>query len=293
MKPVVSVIIPAYNAGVYLKETLESALAQTYTSLEIIVVDDGSTDDTASLVKSFGERVKLVSQKNAGCSAARNTGIRNATGDLVAFLDSDDLWAPEKLSTQVSVFKPHEGFNYTNRSNFGILGALSEHQSDGVKHHNGMIFERLLEEGNFVTTSSVLMERSWCLELGTFRESLKVAEDWDLWLRSCERKPVSFCQQSLVRYRIHTGNISRTSILNMFDAQNWIVDAMLEKHGASFAVEKLRRNAKLRSAEVSAFAAANAGNWTLAIKLYSKALRIRPTKLANIKGLIKCLLRRA
>ena len=103
----ISVVIPAYNHGRFLREAIDSVLAQTYAPLEIIVVDDGSTDDTEQIVRSYGDRVRYIRQQNAGVGAARNNGIANARGEYVAFLDSDDLWLPEKLAVQVEYMRRH------------------------------------------------------------------------------------------------------------------------------------------------------------------------------------------
>jgi len=101
--PLVSVIIPAYNATAFLGETLDSVLAQTYPNLEIIVVDDGSTDDTPDLLGSYGDRIRVLRQANSGQATARNHGAREAHGELLAFLDSDDLWDPDKIARQVEL----------------------------------------------------------------------------------------------------------------------------------------------------------------------------------------------
>src|SRR5690242_13247080 len=103
----VSVIIPTYNGTAFLRETIDSALAQTYPAVEVIVVDDGSTDDTAAVIAEYGDRIKGIAQANSGTSAARNTGIRASSGDYIAFLDHDDLWAPIKLARQMRVLRDH------------------------------------------------------------------------------------------------------------------------------------------------------------------------------------------
>jgi glycosyltransferase involved in cell wall biosynthesis len=289
----VSVIIPAFNASQYIGESIESALRQTHKQIEIIVVDDGSIDATAQVARDFGDKVHVISQDNAGCSAARNTGAQFATGTYVAFLDADDLWEPNKLTAQLVAISPQDGFSYTERRNFGDLGALSELQSDSVKQHSGNVFRELLTEGNFVTTSSVLMPRAWFLELGGFNPQLTVAEDWELWLRSAKLRPVSFCSQPLVRYRVHAGNISQNNVRMMHEAQNRIIDSSLQTLDRSVENRELYRLARLRSAEVSTFFAANAGQWSLALRLSLIVLRMAPTRFLSYKTTAKCILRRA
>lgn len=205
--PTVSVIIPAYNAEPFIAETVTSALNQTFTDLEVIVVDDGSTDRTAAALAEFGDRVHVHHQANAGVAQARNAGVDLATGSWIAFLDADDLWLPEKLERQLAA--SDAPLRYTDRFNIGARGDLPVVQSEVTPMREGDVFLPLLLEGNFITNSSVLMRRELFHELGGFASGVSPAEDWDLWLRAAERHRVGLCPDQLVRYRFHADGASR------------------------------------------------------------------------------------
>jgi glycosyltransferase involved in cell wall biosynthesis len=290
----VSVIIPAFNASAFIIEAIESVVCQTLDGVEIIVVDDGSSDETVSLVRTFGKAIKLITQSNRGASEARNRGVREASGEFVAFLDADDLWEPNKLSRQMAAVGRGDGICYTDRVNFGQLGALSELQSDGVLQPSGNVYRDLLL-CNFITTSSVLMRRQLFLDLGGFNKCLRVAHDWDLWLRVAENYTVVFCAEPLVRYRVHSSGISKTAIETMFWEQERILDEAFARSGnrqtefpASF-----WSHTRISSAGAAAFAAANAGQWGLAIKMYGRRIARGPLSISGYKGLLKSALRKA
>jgi glycosyltransferase involved in cell wall biosynthesis len=204
--PTVSVIIPAYNAEAFIGDTIQSALDQTYRDLEIIVVDDGSSDGTVARVSAFGDAVRLHQQRNGGVARARNTGVSLARGEWIAFLDSDDLWLPTKIEQQLSL--ANAVMTFTDRYNIGDRGDLPEIQSVCQPMEGGDIFEALLC-GNFVTTTSVMMRRALFEQYGGFNVAFNGTEDWDLWLRVAADHDIGFCAQPLVRYRLHRGGISR------------------------------------------------------------------------------------
>ena len=205
--PTVSVIIPAYNAEPFIAETVKSALAQTFTDLEVIVVDDGSSDRTAARLENFGEQIRVLRQANAGVARARNAGAEIATGSWLAFLDADDLWLPHKLERQMAA--PDAPMLYADRFNIGARKELPLVQSEVTPMHDGDVFLPLLLEGNFITNSSVVVRREVFEELGGFASGVSPAEDWDLWLRLAERHRVSLCTEPLVRYRFHPDGASR------------------------------------------------------------------------------------
>lgn len=202
-----SVIIPAYNAEKYIGESIETALLQKKVNHEVIVIDDGSSDNTGDIVKSFGARVSLYHQQNSGVSAARNYGATVAAGNVLAFLDSDDLWLPEKLFCQEKILSKGCQIVYTNRYNFGDIGDLPYIQTDVVEMRGGDLWYELLL-GNMITTSSVSINKSLFQRLCGFDERKKYCEDWDLWLRCAENFEIGYCPTPLVKYRLHSAGIS-------------------------------------------------------------------------------------
>ena len=201
--PAVSVVIPAYNAARFLKEAIDTAMAQTFTDYEIIVIDDGSTDATESIARAFGDKLRYFRQQNRGASAARNEGIRKATGKYIAFLDSDDLWAPEKLAVQVGILDQNKeiGLVYSDWALTQDNGPGRASFLEVVPGASGRVFDELIQRG-FVLTSTVLVRRS-CLD-----ETLPVVEDYDLWLRIAYGWKFALIKDPLVTKRNWEGNLS-------------------------------------------------------------------------------------
>jgi len=181
-KPLVSVIIPTYNRAHFLPDAIESVLAQTYKNWELIVVDDGSTDNTREVVARFGGQVCYLYQENKGCGAARNTGIEYARGEYIALLDSDDVWYPDKLALQVDLFKRFPG---TGMVGCGCHWLNSQGARTGVSLPPELLDYRELKVRYAIsgTPSTVLINRKALESVGTFDPSLLRCQDWDLWLR--------------------------------------------------------------------------------------------------------------
>jgi glycosyltransferase involved in cell wall biosynthesis len=221
--PLVSVVIPVFNGEQFIAEAIDSALAQDYPAIEVIVVDDGSTDGTAAILKSYGDAIRLVSQANRGCAAARNTGLRHARGRYIAFLDADDVWWAGKIASQVramaqagfrmaysrfAVWLPGPDGRYPPAG--GLFSARDNpHLSDSVVQ-TGCIYRELLLDC-IVWTSTVIIEKSVFDEVGAFDESLELGEDYDLWLRLSRHLPVLGLQQPAALYRTHPGSITRSA----------------------------------------------------------------------------------
>ena len=196
--PKVSVIIPTHNRLPMLKEAVDSVLRQDFEDVELIVVDDGSTDGTGSKIEQYGGRVKLLQHpQNKGVSAARNTGILHAKGKYIAFLDSDDLWVKGKLKTQVSFLdeNPHYPLCYTDE----IWIRKGRRVNPKVKHakYSGWIFEKCLPLCT-ISPSSAVMRKTLLTKVGLFDEALPVCEDYDFWLRVSIRYPIFFIGQKLI-----------------------------------------------------------------------------------------------
>ena len=196
-KPQVSVIIPTYNRGWILKEAIDSVLAQDYKDLELIVVDDGSTDNTFEILASYGNDIKVLFQENKGVSAARNRGITEASGQLIAFLDSDDLWLPRKLSTQIDFFNQMPDALICQTEEIWVRNGIRVNPKKRHKKPSGMIFEPSLELC-LVSPSAVMIRRSLFDRVGEFDITLPACEDYDLWLRISCRFPVHLIDTPLI-----------------------------------------------------------------------------------------------
>ena len=207
--PTVSVVIPAYNSEAFIAEAIESVFAQTVAADEIIVVDDGSTARTADVLQRFGSRVRLIRQANKGPSAARNRGAAAARGTWLAFIDADDTWLPTKLQRQLEIASADDvKMVYTDRFNIGDKGALPDVQSQVQRLYRGDVFLDLLQEGNHISLSSVLIDTQLFQTLGGFAEHIRSGEDWDLWIRLAERHRIGVVEEPLLRYRFHATNSS-------------------------------------------------------------------------------------
>lgn len=202
-QPLVSIIIPTYNCTKFLGEALDSALAQTYTNKEIIVVDDGSTDNTQDLVASYGYCIRYIYQKNAGTAAARNTGIKNSSGGLIALLDHDDRWLAHKIETQVPYFDdPSVGLVHTGGRVFkSDTGAISsEYLPEPILDlHDLMSWCK-------VGCATTMFRREAIDKVGLFDEELFGTDDWDMWIRISAEHKVIGCREVLSEIRLHGGN---------------------------------------------------------------------------------------
>ncbi len=207
----VSVVIPSYNCASFLGDAVNSALAQTHRDVEVLVIDDGSTDGTEAVLASFGDRVRLFRQDRAGPSAARNRGVLHARGRYVAFLDADDLWLPHKLARQVEHMTRHPdvALVYADYTRGADPAVPSEPRLRHYRHRaTGDVFHNLLRE-NFIHTSSVLVRREALAQAGLFDPSLRGSEDLDLWLRVARWGRVGCVEEPLLWVRQHKGNTTR------------------------------------------------------------------------------------
>ncbi len=220
-KPEISVIIPTYNRGNLIVEAIESVLAQTYSDFEIIVVDDGSTDDTAAKLQPYLDRVRYAVQRNRGVAVARNTGIQLAQGEFICFLDSDDLWEPGKLEAQLRFANDHPECALISTEICGFNGekrALGQNKSASYDIRNGLVVEHLLF-GNWIQTSTVMLRRKVLDQVGWFDEDVgQFGEDWLLWMRIASRFPVHFLPEPLVLYRFHPGQLTQYQTEEQFNS---------------------------------------------------------------------------
>ena len=207
--PQVSVVIPTYNSATMVVQAVESVLSQTYHDFEILVVDDGSTDNTQQAIGRFGDLVRYFKQKNQGVSAARNAGIKQARGEYIAFLDSDDIWLPDKLAEQVPWLNtdPNVGLVYCDWS---VVSNGCVAHSSFLRHlpaNSGDVFDDLIQSG-FILTSGVVVRRACLDDVGDFDKSLTIAQDYDLWLRISYRWQVQLVSKCLFTKRNLAGSLS-------------------------------------------------------------------------------------
>jgi glycosyltransferase involved in cell wall biosynthesis len=210
----ISVVIPAFNASKYIAETIRSVLRQTLPADEVLVIDDGSSDDTGAIAASFGPPVRVIRIPNSKLPAARNRGVKEAKGEWIAFIDADDLWADNKLERQMQELSRHPEADlcYTGR-------VLLDESPDAPVLRDvinvppaAMIGEELLRTNKFAP-SCVVIRRSTFLSVGGHDTTLHYVEDWDLWLRLL-KAGVKFvdCPEPLLRYRIHPDNMTHNAI---------------------------------------------------------------------------------
>lgn len=211
----VSVVMPVHNGGSYLAEAMHSVCKQTFENWELLIVDDGSTDNTAAIAQDFERtetRCKYMRIPHVGLPAhVRNAGIREAQGEFVAFLDADDAWAPEKLARQLEVFATAPGIALVYTNGFVVEGGRrTEHALyDSARARACEKYVRLLWYDQ-IPTSSVLVRKAVLDEVGYFKETtrLRGVEDYDLWLRICARYQLQYVDQPLILYRRHPGGVS-------------------------------------------------------------------------------------
>lgn len=211
-QPLVSAVIPAYNCGAYIGRAIESVLTQTYRDIECIVINDGSTDDTATVARSYGERVVFVHQPNGGASAARNTGIRQARGELLAFLDADDYWLPTKTANQVQVFRENpklvlvsSGFAWTAPTR---AAPTVSPPYDAATVHIFSGYAQLLRDP-YLGTPTVMVTAEAARRIGGFDTSLPVGEDVDFYFRLCDMHPYARIDQCLAVFQIRADSLTK------------------------------------------------------------------------------------
>ncbi len=196
--PRISVIIPTYNRAAFLKEAIQSVLDQTFNDFELWIVDDGSTDQTKTIVASFDDqRVYSIYQTNQGVSAARNAGLKKSKGELISFLDSDDHWKPEKLGLQVQYHQEHPDILVSQTEEIWIRNGVRVNPMKKHTKPSGWIFDECLTMCA-VSPSSVMIHHSVFENCGFFDESLPACEDYDLWLRIALKYEIALLPQALI-----------------------------------------------------------------------------------------------
>ena len=276
--PVVSVILPAFNAGGTLRETIDSVLSQTYSQLELVVINDGSTDDTEAIAHSYaarnGEGVVVISQENRGLSATRNVGIRRSRGELLAFIDADDVWLPHKTARQLEALSLHRNAalvtcNYAEIDADGVVFGESDEktafEATGTTVAGQAIrvlssFQTLLFGNTVGPPSGVMVRRDHLEQAGCFDEELvNGAEDWNLYLKMARLAEVLHVDDCLLHYRVLPDSMSSAR-----NAERMLANEIKVLDGVFAAPELgkrtlLRRRAYARRYERAALALSEAG----------------------------------
>ena len=205
----ISIIIPTFNRKLFLLNAIDSVLNQTYQNIELIIIDDGSSDKTINKLKQYKSQIKIYSQINKGVSAARNKGIKISQNDWVAFLDSDDRWHPKKLEKQINYLKKNPKYKICHTDEIWIRNAIRVNPHYKHKKYGGYIFDKCLDICR-ISPSSALIHKSIFDNVGLFDENLPVTEDYDLWLKITAKFPVLYLNEKLtIKYGGHSDQLSK------------------------------------------------------------------------------------
>jgi len=215
----VSVIIPVYNGTKYLREAIDSVLSQTYENVELLVVDDGSTDETWALVQSYGSILRGIQKENGGVASALNFGIRHATGEYIAWLSHDDLFLPEKLERQIGFMKRFPRFRacYTDYYTIDERGTtLHEVETPWYPRQEAI---RMLFGRAYMNGSTMLIDKSCFDRVGLFAEKLRYTQDTEMWLRMLRHFEIGRVPEKLGKWRAHSAQGSQSSTIHNREAQ--------------------------------------------------------------------------
>lgn len=286
--PEISVIIPAYNAEKFIGDAIKSVLNQTFGGVEVIVVNDGSTDKTLNILKSYSDpRFTYYDIKNSGVSFARNYAVKKAVGKWLAFIDADDIWANNKLEVQLTGIDNNR-WSHTNSYYIGEKQSGNEKRSDLTEQFDGNIFEHLIEE-NFITTSTVLIDKNLFLSAGGFDESLKALEDWRLWLDISSKENIAYSVEPLAKYRVYEGSTSRKA-REMLPIHIEVIHAVSKTLPNNKKSQQLVNKGMLKSFAICSYIAEDSKDYSFSLYCASKALLYQPLSISRYKRVIKCML---
>ncbi len=301
-RPKVSVVIPAYNVAAFISETLDSVAAQKFRDIEVIVVNDGSPDTVAfeRAIQQHRENIIYIKQANLGAGVARNTGIKHARGEIIAFLDGDDIWLPEFLSSQVTFLGRGHEMVYCDAQQFGIRSVLRKTFMESAPSSGEVTAASLLDLKCNVITSGTVALKTAIVRAGCFENQRTTSEDFHLWVRMAKSGArIGFQEDVLLKYRVHLDSLSGDSInrvqrgidvfrrlrdtVDLDDNEREILDRRLGSFEADLQVE--RGKAFLLKEEFSnayqAFSEANRHRKSLKLSLVSLAARFFPRLLLH------------
>ena len=276
----VSVVVPTYNYGRFIGEAIESVFRQTHPVVEVVVVDDGSTDGTEATVSEFGIAVRYISQKNAGVCEARNRGVAESSGEFIAFLDADDIWEPTKIEKQLAKFaeNPEIGLVHCAMREFhSETGETIRLHSDGQE---GWVADELLlweRPAVNVSGSSVMVSRKAFDAVNGFDPRMKVGEDWDFCYRVARRFRVGFVDELLVNYRSH-GAAAHRNVAEMERGMGLFYEKAFAEGGRE--VLRLKNRALSNFHRVLAGSYFHSGDYGQFLRHAALSVRRRPTAIA-------------
>lgn len=293
--PVVSVIIPIYNSEQYLADTLDSVFNQTLQNFEIVAVDDGSPDNSAAVIKTYQKKypgkIKYIKQENKGIAGARNTGIKNAKGEYIAFLDADDQWYPMRLQLAVELFEQNPEVALVH-SNCDIMlpdGKVVPLKRTDDPAPEGMIFDKLVLRQATISCLSATFRRAVCSEIGYLDENriCMGVDDRDYWIRIAKNHPVGFISERLAMWRCHDNNYS-SNIDKMFQGRFYVHKKLSLE---TFADRKLFLKGLYTIFKETADRYLIASQHQSAVRYYSKAIMVWPFNTWSYFGLVKSIFR--
>ncbi len=284
----VSTVITSFNKAPWLGEAIDSALIQDFPHQEVIVVDDGSTDNTAAVCRKYGDRIRYIWQENQGCPAAKNTGIRAAHGEFIAILDGDDRWRPGKLTKQVNLLRerPEVGLVFTDRLKFRDDRVTLP--SNWLIHtpRRGWVLDDLLQD-NFISVSSVVARRRCLFEAGLFNPDQRVASDFDLWLRFARKFQVDYVDEVLMEYRLGIDSIG-SRVKNKFeDTMNIQNRFVREFYGGNYPNRKAISRATANRMAMKGNWHLSCGQQGMAIRAHWGAWRWDPWNVLHVRNLLR------
>jgi glycosyltransferase involved in cell wall biosynthesis len=293
MKPGVSIVVTCYNYGSYVAECLDSIKNQTYSNYEVIIVNDGSTDNSEEIIKQYllDKRFRYIKQENAGQTKAKNRGIKESKAGFIAFLDADDVWRSDKLENQLPLFNDAKvGVVYSRSTLIDNSSNVKDNKSKNeyMKPRRGVVTEWLMYD-NFVPFSSSIVKKE-CLELfGGFDESLSMGIDWDLWLKISTRYNFDYYEKSLLYYRVgHSGQMSK-NIQKRINSADDILYRFINKYS-----ERLQ-NVDIKKALYASYCQRGYALRNISVRnsilYYLKGIKIKPAKSDAYIGIIKSLIK--
>jgi len=287
----ISAVISCYNYGKFVQFAIESILNQTYSDFEIIIINDGSHDNSEQVIKGFlpDPRIKYFYQKNQGQAVAKNNGIKYSQGEFIAFLDADDIWDKNKLEKQYRLFKNEKVGVVYSRAKYMLPDNSITNDIERGKYlqpRRGNIASWLIFD-NFIPFSSSIVRKTCFNTTGLFDESLSMGIDWDLWLRLSLKWHFDYIEDKLITYRVgHSNQMSKNTIKRR-ECVDHIFYAFTKKHGMLLG-DSIIKKAKSYSYYNAGYAAIqvdiNAG-----INFFLKSLKLNFTNINSFKGLVKCM----